>query len=410
MGDNRAMSKQATLVTASCTFEIASNIVDGKIVPPTEFRLFPAGEFRAYDGRPQNLAAWVCNAKDAADIIAAFNDRGQPLLIDYDHSTITVKKTGGKALASGWATSLEWRDGSSGIDPEGGVGVPTAMAGLYATNVKWTPQAAEHIIAAEYRFISPVFQADKNGHVKNVLHSALTNDPALTGLTDLIAAYYSPQTTPIPTPIQGTSKMDELEERARWFLNLPVTATKADVIAALTKYIDMLNADDKTAATIKTDATYIALTTHLNKLVAASASPNPSEYAPIAAVAALQTELNAASAKLNELAARENAAKLEAVILSAKNSGKITSAASEAFARELGAKDPNTLSKYIETLTPIVQLNSTQTGGIAPSGAAGGNNTTDNIVASATAYQTEQAAKGITISDMDAVAHVTKTA
>ncbi len=67
---------------------------------------------------------------------------------------------------------MEWREG----------------AGLYATGVEWTDNAAAMIAAGEYKFISPVFAYNKRGEVLELLHAALTNTLALDGMDAVMLA------------------------------------------------------------------------------------------------------------------------------------------------------------------------------------------------------------------------------
>ena len=109
----------------------------------------------------------------AASLIAARPASASPQVIDYEHQTLLKEKNGQPAPAAGWFKGLEYRPGQ----------------GLFMTGVDWTDRARSMIVAGEYRYLSPVFSFDPNSGAVKVLHSvALTNTPALTGLTDLAAA------------------------------------------------------------------------------------------------------------------------------------------------------------------------------------------------------------------------------
>lgn len=136
-------------------------------------RLIPAGLFRTTDGRPAGLPGWTLTASNAAAIIKAAASRADDFLIDYEHQTLHASKSGQPAPAAGWFKRLEWREGQ----------------GLFAVDVRWTARASAMIITREYRYISPVFGFDaKTGEVQNLRAAAITNDPALDGLTDIAAA------------------------------------------------------------------------------------------------------------------------------------------------------------------------------------------------------------------------------
>lgn len=138
------------------------------------FRILPAGLFRASDGsgRPKGVPGWVMDAAAAQSLIAAANARQSDYFIDYEHQSLTQN---GSARAAGWFKQMEWRDG--------------ADAGLYVTDARWTKDAFKMTRNGEYRYISPVFGWNpQSGRVERLLSVALTNNPALDGLTDLMAA------------------------------------------------------------------------------------------------------------------------------------------------------------------------------------------------------------------------------
>jgi phage I-like protein len=139
-------------------------------------RLIPSGLFRATDGRPAGLPGWTLNASNAATIIKAAALRTDDFVIDYEHQTMQASKNGQPAPAAGWFKRLEWREG----------------LGLFAVDVRWTARASAMIIAREYRYVSPVFGFNaKSGEVQTLHAAAITNNPALDGLTDITAAKYA---------------------------------------------------------------------------------------------------------------------------------------------------------------------------------------------------------------------------
>jgi phage I-like protein len=140
--------------------------------PGKSFRILPAGAFRAGDGRPQGVSAWFLDTKGAAALIAAAKARRSNYVIDYDHQTLNAATAGGPARAAGWFSALEWREGD----------------GLYVIDARWTDAATQLLAKREYRYVSPVFRYDADGRVVELVSAAITNTPALDGLTDLAAA------------------------------------------------------------------------------------------------------------------------------------------------------------------------------------------------------------------------------
>lgn len=133
---------------------------------PTAFRIIPAGAFSANDHR--NNGKWFLSEANARIIIALANQRRDDYLIDYEHQSLN----GQVAPAAGWFKKLEWRSD-----------------GVYVLDARWSPRAKALIEADEYRYISPVFSYAEDTGIVISLHSiALTNTPALSGLTDLSIA------------------------------------------------------------------------------------------------------------------------------------------------------------------------------------------------------------------------------
>lgn len=332
---------------------------------PADFRIIPAGEFRSWDGRPAECKAWICTEEDGKRIVAELNALSSKRVIDYEHATLHAKKTGNKAPAAGWFQSAEWR-------PDG----------VWLTGVDWTAEAAQEIVEKKYRYVSPVFSYDqKTGRVGSLFHAALTNDPGLDGLTDL-AALAAELFLP---PINQENSMNEMLKKLLAALGLQETATEAEALSAV--------------AALKTNVA--ALTAQ----VAEVNSPDPAKFVPIATLTALQGENAGLQTKVAALQAELDGGKLDKLINDAKAAGKITPA-TEPLMRDIGKKDFAALSKLIDASTPVVKPGQTQTGG---QGQEGGEMKDGNAIAQAAlTYQTEQAAKGITVTTVQAVAHVTK--
>lgn len=134
----------------------------------SSFRVIPAGPFKSSDGRPSASGHWVLTKDNAEKIIANLKASLIDLPIDYEHQTMLAEKNGKPAPAAGWFKQLEWRDD-----------------GLYVVDARWTDRAREMIDKQEYRYISPTFVHDASFVVRGLHSIALTNTPALHGLTDL---------------------------------------------------------------------------------------------------------------------------------------------------------------------------------------------------------------------------------
>lgn len=297
---------------------------------PSEIRLIPAGRFKSSDGsgRPEGIpAGWLMNAELAARLIAAASARIGDYVIDYEHQTLRAKDNGQPAPAAGWFKQLEWRE--SGNAP-----------GLYATDVRWTAAAARRIHDGEYRYISPMFFYATDGRVLALAPAALTNDPAVDGLTDLSVAALSAF-----FPEEEVPMLKELLKA----LGLPETATEAEALAAL--------------AAIRS--------AHTGELAALkSKTPDPAQYVSLAVLSATQNELATARTELAALKATQQAAEVDKVVAAALTAGKLTPA-TEAWARDLGKTNLAALTAYVEAASVVVKPGETQTGGEKPAGTGG---------------------------------------
>lgn len=326
---------------------LAAQLVELSGSAPSEVRLLPAGSFRAKDGRPEGLPGWTLDFLGARALIDAATRQTDRFLIDYDHQTLHAKQNGAKAPAAGWFSQLAWREGDAGAQGPG----------LYATDVEWTATAAAAIEAREYRYLSPVLTYDPDtGAVTGLLMAALVNYPALDGLTDLAAAHFQ-----LLPPREACSMDDNLSERLRYLLNLPLTATAQDIAAELDKVKAML-----TGPTGQTEGLAAVLQRHETETAALAAKlaepPDPGRYAPIEALAAVQTELATLRAKARQ-------AELAALLEPALADGRLLPG-QKAWAEALGNKDLDALKGYLETAQPIAALSGTQTGGKPPEASA----------------------------------------
>lgn len=327
------MSKPSPLKPTAPRVGIA--ILSTRANSGAELQLLPAGEFRARDGRPAEIRSWYCNADLAATMIAKANARKARYVIDYEHQTILSEKNGQPAPASGWFKTLEWREGD----------------GLYATDVAWTARARAMIDADEYLYISPVFSYDpKTGAVLDIKHVALTNDPALDDLGELLgdsgegntavlSAYAHRFSDPSNPNNQEISEMDLLKKLLA-AIGLADTTTEDDAVKAVVA----LKAQADQAGTLQTEVAAL-------KTASTTATPDPAKFVPIETMKDLQTQVAALSTRIN-------AQEQDGVVTEALKAGKLLPA-QEAWARTLPVAS---LKTYLETAPVVVPL-TTQTGG-----------------------------------------------
>lgn len=313
---------QKPIALACLSLALMPNGTGASKTVPTEIQLTPAGFFRAVDGRPTDAPnGWFIDANVAATVIAKVTALQNDLAIDYEHQTLHKEKNGQPAPAAGWFKRLEWREGS----------------GLWALDVKWTPQAEAAMLSGQYRYLSPVFEYEPvSGRVLSMHMAAITNYPGLDGMQSLANLTFD-QFNQLNQPQQKEQSMwKELLAK----LGLPDTATETEAMAALTALMDV-------AATADAAKTQIADLT-----AKANAQPDPAKYVPIEVVAGLKTQLAA-------LTQSHAAQTVEAMIDDALKANLLTSAEKE-WALNLGKSNLAQLTAYLETQKPIAALTAPQ--------------------------------------------------
>lgn len=342
------MRTRKTPVIASLTLALpgeAAQLPEGCNV-----QVFPDGTFASKDGRPASLTegklhAWRMTPDIAATVIAQVEGLKSPLVVDYEHQTLVAQAKGIKAPASGWLESLTYVEGQ----------------GLYG-RVDWTGKAREFIAAKEYRYISPVFAFDGTGAVTRLLCLALTNHPGLDGMASVAVA----ELLAGEDPVSLEEHMDELLERLRWMLNLPITATPEEIMAELDKLKAQIAGEGEAAASFEMPGLVAVLTAKDDALAAAlDAAPDPAKYAPVATLAAMQAQVAELTEQVHQLGVSGQSAEIEGLITAALADGRLPKAM-EPWGRDLAAKNPTAFKDYLSKAKPVAALSAMQTGGVEP--------------------------------------------
>lgn len=313
--------------------------------------LLPAGEFRAPRGALLGGSGpWHLSAERGATLAAALAARHADLVVDYEHQTLRAVTNGQPAPASGWVRPPE-----VAFDPA--VGVTAA--------IHWTERAAAAIGAGEYRYLSPVFTFDpQTGEVMDLLHLALTNNPAIDLPEAALAAasslsFHLTQETAAMADLSGA-----LRERVLHLFQLPLTSTDADLVRSLDALTPLLQGSDGTAAASLPDllrtsqAQVAALTAQVQ------AAPTP----------ALVADLQGQVAALTAAAETQTRATL---LAAARADGRLLPGS--ALDTHCAGLTLAALSALLPGLTPLAALAGTQTGGQAPAGVAAAAAGTDDL-------------------------------
>lgn len=133
--------------------------------PPTEFRLFRAGENKSRKG------TFVFDEEAAKRVMADFELHGLDCLnFDYEHGQLRGATTEDRRSAGTFRPEV--RQG-----PE-----------LWITKADWTKKAHEGISNKEWLYFSPAFDYDADRRITRLINCALTNLPALDDIPTLTAA------------------------------------------------------------------------------------------------------------------------------------------------------------------------------------------------------------------------------
>jgi len=150
--------------------------------PVRAFLLIPFGEVQV--DRPVSGESFIFTEAHARSAKAWFDRIGRKLAIDYEHQSFDQLNTRSDGLrpAAGWIGGLEVRND-----------------GLWATDVTWTPRAAELLRSGEYRYFSPVIYwvDEARTDVAALGPVALTNDPAMRGVPPLAARSAGEEADPL---------------------------------------------------------------------------------------------------------------------------------------------------------------------------------------------------------------------
>jgi phage I-like protein len=179
--------------------------------PPTEFRLFKAGDNETTHG------TFRFTEESATAVMAAFRDHGMDQLpFDFGHGMLSGIGTADTERAAGWFVP-EVRLTDTG--PE-----------LWAVNVQFTPLASQMLRNRELRFFSPAFGRDRDGVIRRLVNIALTNLPATKDQVPLVAKDSPPQGDD-KTAQSGTAKDQHMSEKLLGRLSAKDEAEALGVIA-----------------------------------------------------------------------------------------------------------------------------------------------------------------------------------
>lgn len=298
------------------------------------YQLLPVGPFKARDGRPFDVPGghWQLDKTIATTLINRAKALGQDILIDYDHQTLNVEKTGKEAPAAGWynGDEIEWREGQ----------------GLFI-KPRWTERAAALVAAKEYRFLSAVFPYDAQGRPLELRMTAITNDPGVVGMQALAALSAQLIQPGQPATLTKENSMNELLKKLLAKLGIELTGDPTDeqLQKALTE-LDSLQASAKKAPELE---------------AALKAQPGGqvdlAQFVPVATYNALVTQVAALTAQVDTTDAAT-------LIKEARTAGKVVAAEEEYLTAFAAQKGVAALKALLEPRPAIAALTASQTAAV----------------------------------------------
>ncbi|RWT79226.1 phage protease [Aeromonas caviae] len=308
------------------------------------YQLLPVGPFKARDGRPFDVPGghWQLDKTIATTLINRAKALGQDILIDYDHQTLNVEKTGKEAPAAGWynGDEIEWREGQ----------------GLFI-KPRWTERAAALVAAKEYRFLSAVFPYDAQGRPLELRMTAITNDPGVVGMQALAALSAQLIQPGQPATLTKENSMNELLKKLLAKLGIELTGDPTDeqLQKALTE-LDSLQASAKKAPELEA-----ALSAEKASLAALKAQPGGqvdlAQYVPVATYNALVAQVAALTAQVDTTDAAT-------LIKEARTAGKVVAAEEEYLTAYAAQKGVAALKALLEPRPAIAALTASQTAAV----------------------------------------------
>lgn len=292
-------------------------------------QLLPKGEFRARDGRPDDVPHWFLDETIANRLIQRAKTIKQDILVDYDHGSLFKAKKGldeGDVVAAGWFNNVEmqWFD-----DEE--------RQGLFV-KPRWTPKAYQQIKDGEYAFLSAVFPYNENGEPLEIRMAALTNDPGITGMKRLaVLSAITEQLENTKMPESLRKLLAKLGVEVAEGAELTEEQAQTAFSAFETLQADKTAADDKVAA-----------------LSAAAKEVDLSAYVPKATYDAVVNQVAVLSAQNTET-------EIESLVGKARNEGRAVEAEVD-YLKQFGKQQGvAALSAMLDARPQIAVLSAQQT-------------------------------------------------
>lgn len=286
---------------------------------PDEFQILPQGAIEIEGDEPVFM-----DEQAATEIIAAFQARGNDMVIDYEHQTLADVQ----APAAGWIKALTWK----------------GAGGLWAV-VEWTNKAKEYLANKEYRYFSPVMLArEGNRIVQRLINVALTNSPKINHLQPIVSKWDARES--------AIEKEEAKMDKIRKLLGLKADADEAAVEAAVAGIVAK-NAE------LKGDGAKVVACKEVMDALGAKEGAGKDEVVQI--VASLKAPADVAKTLSLEVAALKTklaAMEQEGLVALALKEGKTSPEELDKWGRDLAGKAPEqfkqiVLSRPVGSVIPV---------------------------------------------------------
>ncbi|HHQ4467752.1 TPA: phage protease [Aeromonas veronii] len=319
-------------------------VLDAALGPSDDgwHQLLPVGPFKARDGRPFDVPGghWQLDRSIATTLINRAKALGQDILIDYDHQTLHIEKTGKEAPAAGWfnGDEIEWREGQ----------------GLFI-KPRWTDRAATMVAAKEYRFLSAVFPYDAQGRPLELRMAAITNDPGVVGMQALAALSALPPKTNQSGQLATVTKEIPMNEAMLALLaKLGIQVEEGSELTVEQGQAALSALDTLQSAAGKTASAEAALAALKAQPVQQGGQVDLAQFVPVATYNALVAQVASLSAKVETTDAAT-------LIKEARTQGKVVAAEEEYLTAYAAQKGVAALKALLDPRPAIAALSASQT-------------------------------------------------
>ncbi len=289
---------------------------------PAEFQVLPAGKIEIDGDAPIFL-----DEAAAAEVIAAYKARGNDMVVDYEHQTLSDVQ----APAAGWIKDLIWK----------------GVEGLWAV-CEWTDKAKAYLENREYRYFSPVVLAgSEDGRIRRLINVALTNSPKMNHLQPIVAKWAATQT--------NDRKEEIMIEKLKTLLGLAADAAEAKIEEAVTLLVNKVKDLETRAANL------VACKEVMDALGAKDDSDAAEVVRIVASLKAPADVAKTLSLEVAELKKKIAAMEQQDLIALALKEGKTSPEEVEKWGRELALKNPESfktivLSRPAGSVVPVDKI------------------------------------------------------